>query len=134
MSRRGIPYGIPRPRFPDMAAFAARLRRIRLERSPTQEAVAARVGIAGAQYSRIETAQRRPPLDLLPKLADAFNVSLEDFLGDLTRGRNDEFRQVKVSDLEDLAAHLTEQSAALDVCWKTVNRLLGDRGPEEESG
>ena len=58
-----------------------RLRRVREQRGLTLTAVAERTGISTSTLSRLETGQRRPSLELLLPLAQAYRVPLDDLVG-----------------------------------------------------
>jgi transcriptional regulator with XRE-family HTH domain len=58
-----------------------RLKRVRLQRGETLTAVAAATGISKSTLSRLETGQRRPSLELLLPLAQAYRVPLDDLVG-----------------------------------------------------
>jgi transcriptional regulator with XRE-family HTH domain len=58
-----------------------RLKRLRTERGLTLTDVAAATGISKSTLSRLETGQRRPSLELLLPLAQAYRVPLDDLVG-----------------------------------------------------
>jgi transcriptional regulator with XRE-family HTH domain len=58
-----------------------RLRRLRSQRGITLTALAATTGISKSTLSRLETGQRRPSLELLLPLAQAYSVPLDDLVG-----------------------------------------------------
>lgn len=58
-----------------------RLRRIRSERGATLTDVAASTGISKSTLSRLESGQRRPSLELLLPLAQAYRVPLDELVG-----------------------------------------------------
>jgi transcriptional regulator with XRE-family HTH domain len=58
-----------------------RLRRIRTQRRLTLTAVADSTGISKSTLSRLETGQRRPTLELLLALSQAYRVPLDDLVG-----------------------------------------------------
>lgn len=60
---------------------AARLRRVRELRGVTLTEAAARTGISKSTLSRLETGQRRPSLELLLPLAQAYRVPIDDLVG-----------------------------------------------------
>ena len=73
---------------PDDASIAAaldlvgpRLRRVRVERGVTLTDLAERTGISKSTLSRLENGQRRPSLELLLPLAQAYRVPLDDLVG-----------------------------------------------------
>jgi transcriptional regulator with XRE-family HTH domain len=59
----------------------ARLQRMRTQRGMSLTTVAAATGISKSTLSRLETGQRRPSLELLLPLAQAYRVPLEDLVG-----------------------------------------------------
>ena len=58
-----------------------RLRRVREQRGLTLTDAAARTGISKSTLSRLENGQRRPSLELLLPLAQAYRVPLDDLVG-----------------------------------------------------
>lgn len=58
-----------------------RLKRLRLQRGVTLAGLAAVTGISKSTLSRLETGQRRPSLELLLPLAQAYRVPLDDLVG-----------------------------------------------------
>lgn len=64
-----------------LAGVPARLRQVRELRALTLTAVAASTGISKSTLSRLETGQRRPTLELLLPLAQAYRVPLDDLVG-----------------------------------------------------
>jgi transcriptional regulator with XRE-family HTH domain len=58
-----------------------RLRRVREQRGVTLTEVADRTGISKSTLSRLETGQRKPSLELLLPLAQAYRVPLDDLVG-----------------------------------------------------
>jgi transcriptional regulator with XRE-family HTH domain len=60
---------------------APRLRRIREQRGITLTELSATTGISKSTLSRLENGQRRPSLELLLPLAQAYRVPLDDLVG-----------------------------------------------------
>ncbi|MEO6511918.1 MAG: XRE family transcriptional regulator [Nocardioides sp.] len=58
-----------------------RLRSVRRERGVTLTDLAERTGISKSTLSRLENGKRRPSLELLLPLADAYRVPLDDLVG-----------------------------------------------------
>ncbi|MGH3496374.1 MAG: helix-turn-helix domain-containing protein [Nocardioidaceae bacterium] len=58
-----------------------RLRKVRKQRGITLTDVAERTGISKSTLSRLENGQRRPSLELLLPLAQAYRVPLDDLVG-----------------------------------------------------
>lgn len=57
------------------------IRRIRLERSLTQEEVATHLGISSQSVSKWERGEGYPDIELLPALAHYFGISVDELLG-----------------------------------------------------
>src|ERR1700761_4623454 len=64
-----------------LAAVGPRLRALRLERGRTLGDLSAATGISASTLSRLESGQRRPNLELLLPLAQAYGVPLDDLVG-----------------------------------------------------
>ena len=62
-------------------SLAQRISKLRKDLNLTQTQVADQLGITQQAYGRYEAAQRKIPIDLMPDLAKAFDVSVEDLLG-----------------------------------------------------
>jgi transcriptional regulator with XRE-family HTH domain len=58
-----------------------RLRRLRAQRGITLTGLASTTGISKSTLSRLETGQRRPTLELLLALSQAYRVPLDDLVG-----------------------------------------------------
>jgi transcriptional regulator with XRE-family HTH domain len=58
-----------------------RLKRLRAQRSVTLADLAETTGISKSTLSRLETGQRKPSLELLLPLAQAYNVPLDELVG-----------------------------------------------------
>src|SRR4051812_12364018 len=64
-----------------LALVGPRLRRVREQRGFTLTDAAGRTGISKSTLSRLETGQRRPSLELLLPLAQAYRVPIDDLVG-----------------------------------------------------
>jgi len=64
-----------------LEAVGPRLRALRRQRETTLGAVAEATGISVSTLSRLESGQRRPTLELLLPLAQAYGVQLDDLVG-----------------------------------------------------
>jgi transcriptional regulator with XRE-family HTH domain len=64
-----------------LEAVGPRLKRIRAQRGVTLTSLAETTGISKSTLSRLETGQRRPSLELLLPLAQAYRVPLDDLVG-----------------------------------------------------
>ena len=65
-----------------MQKFGEKLRRLRVKHNLTTRQLADQLGTDNIQISRIETGQRQPSGDLLVKIADFFEVSLDYLMRD----------------------------------------------------
>jgi transcriptional regulator with XRE-family HTH domain len=64
-----------------LAAVGSRLRAIRRQRETTLADVAAETGISVSTLSRLEAGRRRPSLELLLPLAQAYGVPIDELIG-----------------------------------------------------
>ncbi len=64
-----------------LGQVGVRLKRLRMQRSVTLTSLAAATGISKSTLSRLETGQRRPSLELLLPLAQAYHVPLDELVG-----------------------------------------------------
>jgi transcriptional regulator with XRE-family HTH domain len=71
----------PTPIATALDQVAPRLKRLRAQRSVTLTALAEVTGISKSTLSRLETGQRRPSLELLLPLAQAYRVPLDELVG-----------------------------------------------------
>ena len=68
-------------------SLAQRILKLRKDLNLTQTQVADRLSITQPAYARYEAAQRKIPIDLMPELAKAFDVSIEDLMGISAKGK-----------------------------------------------
>lgn len=61
--------------------FAMRLERLRKEKDFTQAEIADRIGIYRGTYNAYEIGKNTPPISVLVRIADIYNVSLDYLLG-----------------------------------------------------
>lgn len=61
--------------------FNIRLREIRMKRGFTQQKSADALGLALRSYQCYETGSRSPSLDMLVKIGDIFDISIDYLLG-----------------------------------------------------
>jgi transcriptional regulator with XRE-family HTH domain len=64
-----------------LATVGARLKRTRAQRGMTLAALAAATGISKSTLSRLEGGQRKPSLELLLPIANAYRVPLDELVG-----------------------------------------------------
>lgn len=61
--------------------FSIRLKKLRTEKNITQKDLARYLGVSDRSVGYYETGQRTPPPDIIEKIADYFNVSVDYLLG-----------------------------------------------------
>ena len=61
--------------------FQERLRLLRSEKGVSQKQVAENLGITEVGYQNYEVGRRKPNFDVIPSIADFFNVSTDYLLG-----------------------------------------------------
>lgn len=64
-----------------LAEVGARLKRVRAQRDVTLTELAAATGISKSTLSRLESGQRKPSLELLLPIAEAFRIPLDELVG-----------------------------------------------------
>ena len=64
-----------------MPTLSDRLLQLKKENGLLQKEIAASIGISLRSYQRYESGERKPDSDILEKLADYFNVSLDYLTG-----------------------------------------------------
>ncbi len=101
-----------------LAQVGPRLRRIRDRRGATLTAVAERTGISKSTLSRLESGQRKPSLELLLPLAEAYHLPLDELVG-APRVGDPRVRTAARTRNGRLVYPLTEQRGGLAV-WKVV--------------
>ena len=72
--------------------LAQNLRKLRLEKGLTQEQLSEKMGVSCQAVSRWETGTTYPDIEMLPALADLFDVSLEKLMG-VTKTEREEASQ-----------------------------------------
>lgn len=73
-------------------SFASRLKELRTSKNLTMESLAKDLGTTRATISNFENEQRKPSLDMIIKLADYFQVSIDYLVG---RTDNPTFHRTK---------------------------------------
>lgn len=101
-----------------LAEVGPRLRRLRLRRSVTLTALAAKTGISKSTLSRLESGQRKPSLELLLPLSEAYQVPLDELVGAPEVG-DPRIRLKPRARNGRMVFPLTQQSTGLHV-WKVV--------------
>ncbi|HEX8103178.1 MAG TPA: helix-turn-helix transcriptional regulator [Solirubrobacteraceae bacterium] len=101
-----------------LAQVGPRLRRIRQRRELTLTALAEKTGISKSTLSRLESGQRKPSLELLLPLAEAFHLPLDELVG-APRVGDPRIRSRPRTRNGRLVYPLTQQPTGLAV-WKVV--------------
>ncbi len=101
-----------------LAEVGPRLRRLRERRGLTLTAVAEQTGISKSTLSRLENGERKPSLELLLPLAEAFHLPLDELVGAPRVGDPRIRTQAKTRNGR-LVYPLTGQSSSMAV-WKVV--------------
>jgi transcriptional regulator with XRE-family HTH domain len=101
-----------------LAEVGPRLRRLRTRRGITLTALAAQTGISKSTLSRLEGGQRKPSLELLLPLAEAYQVPLDELVGAPEVG-DPRIRFKPRTRNGRLVFPLTQQTTGLAV-WKVV--------------
>lgn len=91
-------------------AISARLFELRNIRGETQEEVAEAVGISYVSLSRYETGQRMPKMNILAKLADHYNVTVDEILGRTLSGDQLQIISEPERQMLDKARQLTPEN------------------------
>jgi transcriptional regulator with XRE-family HTH domain len=101
-----------------LAQVGPRLRRQRERRGMTLTALASRTGISKSTLSRLEHGERKPSLELLLPLSQAFHLPLDELVG-APRVGDPRVRTRPRTRNGRLVYPLTEQSSGMTV-WKLV--------------
>ena len=101
-----------------LAEVGPRLKRLRSRRGVTLTALAAKTGISKSTLSRLESGQRKPSLELLLPLADAYQLPLDELVGAPEVG-DPRVRFKPRTRNGRLVFPLTQQTTGLAV-WKVV--------------
>src|SRR5690606_6180736 len=82
-----------------MGLFAERLKSLRLKHRMLQKDMAKKLGITTSAYGFYEQGKREPPIEVINKIANIFDVSTDYLLGrsDDTIDINAEFRRIRES-------------------------------------
>src|SRR4051794_15271365 len=114
-----------------LAQVGPRLRRLRERRELTLTALSQKTGISKSTLSRLENGERRPSLELLLPLAEAFQLPLDELVGAPRVGDPRVRAQPKTRNGR-LVYPLTQQSSSMAV-WKGVIPPQRDitKGPGE---
>jgi transcriptional regulator with XRE-family HTH domain len=109
-----------------LAEVGPRLKRIRLRRGRTLTDMAATTGISKSTLSRLESGQRKPSLELLLPLAEAYGVPLDELVGAPEVG-DPRIRLKPRKRNGRIVFPLTQHSSGVQV-WKVV--IPPERTPE----
>jgi transcriptional regulator with XRE-family HTH domain len=101
-----------------LAEVGPRLKRLRTRRGITLTSLAAMTGVSKSTLSRLESGQRKPSLELLLPLAEAYQVPLDELVGAPDVGDPRIRLRPRVRNGR-MVFPLTQQSSGLHV-WKVV--------------
>lgn len=110
--------GDPSPVPHVLTELGPRLRRFRERREMTLTGVAARTGISKSTLSRLESGQRKPSLELLLPLAEAYGLPLDELVGAPSVGDPRIHTRARTRNGR-LVYPLTQRSSGMAV-WKVV--------------
>ena len=82
-----------------MGSFAERLKALRIKHRMLQKDMAKKLGITASAYGFYEQGKREPPIEIINKIANIFDVSTDYLLGrsDDTVNIYEEFRRIQES-------------------------------------
>jgi len=83
-----------------MSNIGERIKQLRLEKGWTQEVLAKLLGVSRLAVARWETGERRPRRKYIDRLAELFEVSVEELLGVEAKEEKKGFKIFKASELE----------------------------------
>ncbi len=111
----------------DTTIFGDNIHVLRKEKAITQEELALAIGVSTQAVSKWECGGL-PDIELLPRIADYFQVSIDRLFG---RSITD-FRDVKTALAEYIAAYEQEDrmAVAFDCCWTIEKALCGSADAE----
>lgn len=113
----------------DYAAIGSRIRKYRVECGFSQEVVSERADLTPAHYSHIERGHTKPSLPTLIRIANVFDVSIDDLLCDnLSKSTH-----VRVKDINELLddCSSTEMKALVDVLTAAKRALRAVQNKSE---
>jgi len=108
-------------------ALGKRVKKVRLLRQYTQEALAEKSGVIGSYIGVIERAEKKPSISTLVRVANALDCSLDYLLYDSLVHGDDRVYSIN----NDAATHRETQQPPRDVAAlsKSLLPLLGATGP-----
>lgn len=92
-----------------MSRFGTTFKKLRMKQNKTQTELARELGIARSTVSMYEQGEREPDLNTLEKIADYFQVDMNEILG---HGASVTLTDASCSDFETLKRLLTQNRAA----------------------
>lgn len=64
--------------------FSENLKQIRIKKGFSQKEIAERLGVSQPSYAQYESGKRKPKLETLSKIADALDITIVEFLAELS--------------------------------------------------
>jgi len=104
----------------DANTFGQRVRAYRKKRGWEQRDLARKIQKSAPTISRLENGEQEPNLAILRALADAFDISLEQLVGDHADEDDDDPGAHPSGELTALERELTTLAQA---CWLACNRI-----------
>jgi transcriptional regulator with XRE-family HTH domain len=122
----------PRPRPAVLRPLGAQLRRLRLERDLSQEALAELAGLSYKYLGRIELAKADPGADVLVRLARALSVSVGELFQTITPVEAIPYRLLP-GDADRITVTLTTLTTVVDQILGRQPRPLLGRAPRRSA-
>ena len=88
--------------------FSERLKQLRTNKKLTQRELAKLLNLSNGSIAMYETGKRKPDFNILEKIADFFNVSVDYLLGRKTPGRPKDDMSDRVSKLPEKRKEMIE--------------------------
>jgi HTH-type transcriptional regulator, competence development regulator len=104
-----------------MSSLGSTIRKLREKENLTQKDFAKKIGISNVVLSRYEKDERKPDYDMLNKIADYFEVSIDYLLGREVKGKSKEDTLEEVNKL--VKEYGIEQFGFFDIeKWKDLSQ------------
>lgn len=114
-----------------------KLKEIRLKNNLTQEEVSQKLGLTQYTYSNYESGKTEPKLNILKKIANFFDVTI-DYLLETSNTKNETITERNILNLKkyqkESGKTIKEVSQELNIPFSTYNNyLIGNREPNIET-
>jgi transcriptional regulator with XRE-family HTH domain len=128
--RRKSTGGNPRPRPAILKPLGAQLRRLRLERSLSQERLAERAGLNYKYIGQVELAKQDPGADVLVRLARALGVPVGQLFETITP-QDAVPHKLSPADIDTMCQALEALTAVVERVRTRQSRPLPSRAPRQ---